>query len=68
MTENTTAKKTRPSWVLWMHIAGIGYAAALWALIISIAVPGLITVAIIALTIATVAFVGGWGRYMGTKY
>jgi hypothetical protein len=51
-----------------MHIAGIGYAAALWALIISIAVPGLITVAIIALTIATVAFVGGWGRYMGTKY
>lgn len=65
-----TDVKKRPAWVIWMHIAGVCYPAAIWTFVVSVTLPGFQGIAIAGLilfTVATAAFIGGWARYMSTK-
>lgn len=63
------ATKTRNTWTTWMHVAGTGYAVAIWLFFMTFWVPAETTFVLmqIALTVGTVAFIGGWGRYLQTK-
>lgn len=64
-----TEVRTKQTWATWLHIAGVAYAVTLLLFIAAFTLLSveLSYVALAALTVATVAFVGGWGRYMGTK-
>lgn len=62
--------KKRPSWIIWMHIAGVCYPAAIWAIVVGVTLPefqGLALAGLFVFTVATAAFIGGWGRYLSTK-
>lgn len=72
MAENSVvAPVKRAAWIVWMHVAGIAYAASLWVFVVSFFVGGgmfgFALLGAITFTVATFAFVGGWGRYMATK-
>lgn len=63
--------KKRPSWVPWMHVAGVAYAVAILLMFSFVGImdaPALVaTIGYGALVVGTVAFIGGWGRYLATK-
>lgn len=66
------AQKKTTAWVPWMHVAGIGYAAAIFFLVTGPTLGGdpaypMIGLGAFLLLVATVAFIGGWGRLLATK-
>lgn len=68
----TEISRTANKWVPWMHVAGIGYAIGLFLVITGYVTMDQTghTIALIgtaALAVGTIAFIGGWGRYLSTK-
>lgn len=67
-----TNAKTRASWIIWMHVAGVAYPAALLILFFAVFLGGpyvlqIASVGLAVLAVGTFAFIGGWGRYLSTK-
>ena len=72
MTELNVATTTkRASWIVWMHVAGVAYALAIWVFIVGLFLGApafwMLGLGIAVFTVATAAFIGGWGRYLATK-
>lgn len=69
-TENQSEIK-RSTWPTWMHVAGVAYPVSLWLFVVSLFAGtssyAIVAIAGFALTIGTVAFIGGIGRYLATK-
>lgn len=54
-----------------MHVAGVAYPLALWVFAVGLFFGAptfwMLGIGVFVFTVATAAFIGGWGRYLATK-